>query len=455
MDSSNFPSELRLVSMNIHGRFKGREIKEYGQLIIRYILNEKTAAMLFGQQTNFVPDLQNNYEYMGGTRAFILYDTTQLDAGDEKHYKLYLRDLELQGRLPKNYLPENNFVISKMRTKSWPCMEFIAISFHTDECFGKLRSTSLFRKLCVFLENLLEIEEMPILVSGSFRINLEDAKKIVPDGFRCCSYIPSTRKRSLRQSNFYICTRSLVMNDVRPMVCGKMDVADHVNGSLRKFINPEDIFYWDPVAAYMREKDQGKVWENIQPSVRNDKLPQKPAVPNRFGFIKRQESVTRKETVSKEDDIANRFEFIMEDTPSPDGKKRTGALKLKPYYEALKCINASLSPEKSTESEQEDLLSASQDDVQSKSQIPSRTKISHGRWQESKDSLLSLSGESQCSSDLNLSSSQDLPCTRAENDLPEETSPEYKHKDQLKKAASFVELYDEELVNNSGVCYMQ
>lgn len=244
-----------LVSMNISGRFTGREIKQYGQEVIKHILQEKSVALFFGQQTNFRPQLPDGYDYIGGSKAFLVYNTNEILAGDEKHYKWYLRDLELQDRLPKNYLPETNYIICKMKLESVG-FEFIAMSWVTDECVGKHKSLSLFKKLCLFIENLSEIEDIPILLSGSFRINAEDAKKYIPTNFRCCSYVPMNRRRSMRQSNFYICTRSLTFTDLKPMVCGRLDIelSNTRNGKNAKLINPEDVFYWDPVVASLHSR---------------------------------------------------------------------------------------------------------------------------------------------------------------------------------------------------------
>lgn len=243
-----------LLSINISGRFNGREMKCYGQEVLKHILLDKSVAICFGQQTSFKPDLPYGYEYMGGTKAFMLYNTSTILAGDEKNYKFYLRDLELQDRLPRYYLPETNYSICKMKTKNNP-LEFIAMSWLTDECMGKHKSISQFKKVCAFIDNLEQVEELPIVLSGTFRVDYQTAKEIVPPDFRVCSYFPSNKRRNMRHSNFFICSRSLTFADLKPVVCGKMDIANgngKRNGS--KLINPEDVFYWDPCIALLKKK---------------------------------------------------------------------------------------------------------------------------------------------------------------------------------------------------------
>ena len=239
--------ESQFVSMNMAGRFNGLEIKRYGQQVVKHILTEKDIALFFGQQTNFRPAMPKYFEYIGNTRAFLVYNKKQFKVCDEKQYRHHLRDLELQGRLPRHYLPETNFVVCKIKTRSHnkPRAEFIAVSWLTDECMGKLKASSQLKKLLAFVENLSELEQLPVVVGGTFRLALEDAKQLMTPNFRCCGYLPANKRREVRSSSFYICSRSLRMADVKPIVCSKIDIAENVKSE--RWLNPEDAFYWDPV----------------------------------------------------------------------------------------------------------------------------------------------------------------------------------------------------------------
>ena len=237
------------VSMNMSGRFAGKEIRRYGQQIIKYIIEEKDIGLFFGQQTNFRPSLPRHFDYIGNSRAFMVYNKRHFKVCDEKQYRHYLRDLELQGRLPRHYLPEPNFVVVKVKTRSKtsPRMEFIALSVLTDECMGKLRATSQMRKILAFVENVSILEQLPVVISGTFRLNSEDAKDVMSETLRTCGYLPSNKRRAIRASNFFVTSRVIGLSNVKPIVCSKIELPGEGDGD--KWVNPEDVFYWDPVIA--------------------------------------------------------------------------------------------------------------------------------------------------------------------------------------------------------------
>ncbi|ELU07636.1 hypothetical protein CAPTEDRAFT_211677 [Capitella teleta] len=245
-------SELSMVTMNLSGRFKGREIRRYGQDVLTYILNNHTVSVFFGQQMNFRPSLPDKYAFEGGTRAFIYYDKTVFRGCDEKQYRHYLKDMENKGRLRRYYLPDSNFVVVKMRGRQNPRNKFLAISWMTDECQGKLKSLNLVRKLLSFAADLCAIEEMPVVVAGTFRITLEEAQNVVYtefEGFRVYGYMATRPKRMLRMSNFFFTAKPVRMEDVRPLLCSKIDIACPMS---ERWLNPEDAFYWDPAFAKVR-----------------------------------------------------------------------------------------------------------------------------------------------------------------------------------------------------------
>lgn len=244
--------ELTMVTMNLSGRFKGREIRKYGQEVLKHILSHSTVSVFFGQQMNFRPSLPDNFVFEGGTRAFIYYDKNIFRGCDEKQYRHYLKDMENKGRLKRYYLPEANYLIIKMRGRQNPRNKFLAISWMTDECQGKLKSLNLVRKLLSFAADLCAIEEMPVIVGGTFRITLEEAKNIVYtefEGFRVHGYMATKPKRMLRMSNFFFTAKPVKMDDIRPLICSKIEVHSDMT---ERWLNPEDAFYWDPVITQVK-----------------------------------------------------------------------------------------------------------------------------------------------------------------------------------------------------------
>jgi hypothetical protein len=106
------------ISANFSGRFKGQEVKDLGQAFIRHIVTARGIGVVFGQQINFrLTLLPENFEQIGGQRAFILYNRKQFQANDELQYRHFLRDLEMKGRLPKYFLPESNYALCKLKSK--------------------------------------------------------------------------------------------------------------------------------------------------------------------------------------------------------------------------------------------------------------------------------------------------------------------------------------------------
>ena len=52
------------------------------------------------------------------------------------------------------------------------------MSWMTDETKDTLKSVNLLRKLLNFAANLCAVEEMPILIGGTFRLTLDEAKQV-------------------------------------------------------------------------------------------------------------------------------------------------------------------------------------------------------------------------------------------------------------------------------------
>ena len=240
--------EVEVLAMNLSGRFKGREIQLLGERVINTILTEKSIGVFFGQQTNFLPEFPEGYSLVGGTKAFLVYDNRLFRAFDDKRFRDKLKDLQLMGKLPFHYLPYQNYAICKLQSRRDPSMEFIAMSWVTDECFGYMRSASMLKKLSLFISNLSLVEELPVIVAGSFRVAFDDACDLLPEDLSCFSYQPKGPRRALRASTYFITTRSAGVYNVEPVVTANIDLSmDHGPGD--HWLNPEDAFYCDPVLA--------------------------------------------------------------------------------------------------------------------------------------------------------------------------------------------------------------
>ena len=147
-----------------------------------------------------------------------------LQVVDERHYRHFLRDLQQVGRIPYHYLPEQNYVVLKMTLRHIPGVHFLALSWVTDQCHGQVRATSIFRKLMGFAANLSALEEIPIIVGGTFNLSPEETVDSLPDGFVCHGYDPHNKRRIARASNFFLASEELMMRDVKPLSCAHLDL---------------------------------------------------------------------------------------------------------------------------------------------------------------------------------------------------------------------------------------
>ncbi|ESN98920.1 hypothetical protein HELRODRAFT_162389 [Helobdella robusta] len=244
-----------LVSMNLSGKFKGQEIKELSQSFIEYLVNSKKINIVFGQQCGFrMSQIPKNCEFVGNQRALIIYNKKFTQANDETQYRHFLRDLEMRGRLARFYLPETNYALCKMKSKMIHDVSFLAMSWMTDETKDTLLCLNLLRKVLSFTANLCAIEEMPVIIGGTFRLTLDEIKSVVYnefEGFRCYGYKTTKSRRQARMCDVFISCPPLKLDEVKPIVCTKIDGRLNKNHAMSKWFNPEEAFYWDPVFAKM------------------------------------------------------------------------------------------------------------------------------------------------------------------------------------------------------------
>jgi len=58
-------------------------------------------------------------------------------------------------------------------------VSLLVISWMTDETNDELRSLNLLRKLLSYAANLCAVELLPVLIAGSFRLNLNHVKQVI------------------------------------------------------------------------------------------------------------------------------------------------------------------------------------------------------------------------------------------------------------------------------------
>ena len=58
-------------------------------------------------------------------------------------------------------------------------MAMLVMSWLTDETNDKLQSVNFLRQVLSYAANLCEVERIPVLLAGSFRLSLGDIKQVV------------------------------------------------------------------------------------------------------------------------------------------------------------------------------------------------------------------------------------------------------------------------------------
>ena len=245
MDVTKRQEDFNLVVMNFSGRFNNVENRVIGQHVATQVLVEKNAAVLFGQQSNFVPTFPYHYKCIGQKRAFFAYDTNKFKCLDDTLYQVTVKELQDRKKIPLHYLSDNNYAAIKLRSRFLPRVKFIALSWITNESMGQTKSLSIFKILMGFIKNISDLEKLPLIVGGSFRLTPDVAAEHIPSGFKCYSYVPETPRRAARAASFFVCSECFLMEGIRPLSCGNIQPPK----AAHRGVNPEDALYCDPVLA--------------------------------------------------------------------------------------------------------------------------------------------------------------------------------------------------------------
>ena len=278
MDVTRRQDDFNLVVMNFSGRFNNLENRVIGQHVATQVLVEKNAAVFFGQQSSFLPKVPKYYKSVGLKKAFIAYDTHKFTCLDDKLFQLKIKERQQSKKMPLHYLSDNNYAAIQLRSKFLPRVSFIALSWVTNESLGQTRSLSTFKKLMGFIKNLEEIENIPIIVGGSFRLTPDVAVDWMPPGFTCYSYVPETPRRAVRAASFFVCSDSLMMEGIRPLSCGNIEAPK----AAHRWVNPEDALYCDPVLATVippRSREATRNIPKLERMMRTPTLVEPPVAP--------------------------------------------------------------------------------------------------------------------------------------------------------------------------------
>ena len=235
--------ECRIVSMNLKGRYNDWEFRKYGQKLVDFVCTR--ADVLLGQQSDFKYSFPRNYKHIGSNRSFIAYNKDEYVAVSEKYYKEYVEELAASKKIPKVFLPKQNFTMTKIHRTGESRKKIILVSWFTDDFTGKRQCMSMFRHLCSHLSHLSKLEALPVLLSGTFQIDPADIEMLLPSSMVCFSYKAPSRRRAMQYSNLFVCSKSLMCKKVGLFPLCKINLMR--NGQRQKMVEAEDTFFYDPI----------------------------------------------------------------------------------------------------------------------------------------------------------------------------------------------------------------
>jgi len=131
------------------------------------------------------------------------------------------------------------------------------MSWFTDEALkGKKQRQQVMHKVLTFADSLSEIEQLPLILAGSFHLSEDNANLVLQKsnlgGFHCSGYLANSTRREIRASSLFFCSAPPIIqvSSVRPrLLRGMVKVG---RGLREAWKNPEDAFYHDPVFALMK-----------------------------------------------------------------------------------------------------------------------------------------------------------------------------------------------------------
>lgn len=206
------------------------------EFLWRYIENHRTWKGV---------SITDRYKYIGHKEAGILYDINELDAKNlttDTKIRNILEEMLEKNELPPGFTPLGRMCISEIKTKGVPMTHFLCVSWHgSHNSRKKADLLEEFKNLLVFVKEIGEQYDLPLIIGGDFNLKFEDIPaKFKTPGISLIAkmYDPLERRRD-RLIDFYIVSSTLSLSNIASVDLEKVD-----NGE-----DAQKIFDHDPVEA--------------------------------------------------------------------------------------------------------------------------------------------------------------------------------------------------------------
>lgn len=247
---------IKIVLWNVGGPSAGTgTASKRKRVIIKFLESIKCYLFLFQEflwskieshRTWKSAPITDRYEYIGHKEAGILYDIDKLEVinlTEERQIRTKLDEMIRKKKLPQGFTPLGRMFISEIKTKGVPKTHFLCVSWHGSHNSRK-RADLLeeFKNLLVFIKEIGEHYDLPLLIGGDFNLQYKDIPKEFKNpgsGLIAKVYAPLERRRD-RLIDFYIVSSTLSLSEIDPVDLENVEVEGE---------DAQEIFDHDPVVA--------------------------------------------------------------------------------------------------------------------------------------------------------------------------------------------------------------
>lgn len=190
-------------------------------------------------------DITDRYEYVGHKEAGILYDTKKLEVINlttDTKIRHILEELLRKEKLSPGFTPLARMCIAEIKSKDVSTTDFLCVSWHGSHNSRKKEDlVEEFKNLLVFMKEIGQQYNLPLIIGGDFNLRYEDTPKDLEKprgGLTAYMYDPLERRRS-RLIDFYIGSSTLPLAKLTAVDLKKEAIGE----------DAQKIFDHDPVEA--------------------------------------------------------------------------------------------------------------------------------------------------------------------------------------------------------------
>ncbi|OWF52995.1 uncharacterized protein LOC110447000 [Mizuhopecten yessoensis] len=219
------PDAINVISMNGSGPGDGPGTALRTRKLIADVVMSNEPAIVFFQEFKWKgirgrawkdTHLPGHYEYKGHRQASIMYDNRRLKLIlQETNLQETLDEMKRNGKVEKHFKPLARCSIQLLEAKKPIKFKVLVVSWHGFHKKSIAIRKKQFQDLQIYLKNLSECENAPILLGGDFNIDMSLVVSSVLPEFSLYQYKPSDRRGKKPIIDYFIASRELDLADVR------------------------------------------------------------------------------------------------------------------------------------------------------------------------------------------------------------------------------------------------